>query len=124
MVSLRQLLGQKGEVEASLYLQRKGYKIVATNYRCSFGEIDLVARYGDVLIFIEVKTRTNKNFGGPAAAVDYRKQVQISKVAHHYLVTHHCEDIDARFDVVSILSQKGKKTQIEHISNAFEFCIS
>lgn len=89
-----------------------------------FGEIDLIARYGGVLIFIEVKTRTSKNFGGPAAAVDYRKQVQISKVAHNYLVTHYNDDTDARFDVVTILSQKGKKTEIEHITNAFEFCIS
>ena len=124
MVNLRQLLGQKGEAEASLYLKRKGYKIITTNYRCMFGEIDLIARYGGVLIFIEVKTRTSTNFGAPTAAVTYRKQVQISKVAHHYLVTHHKEDSDARFDVVSILSQKGEKTEIKHITNAFEFCIS
>lgn len=124
MLNLRQILGQKGEAVAGRYLKGKGYTIVKTNYRCLYGEIDLIVRDGDVLIFVEVKTRTSRNFGGPAAAVNYRKQIQISKVAHHYLVTHHNADIDARFDVVSVLSQKGKTTEIEHITNAFDFCIS
>lgn len=124
MVNLRQILGQKGESQAAQYLQRKGYRIVKANYRCKYGEVDLIARDADVLIFIEVKTRTNEDFGAPAAAVDYRKQKQISKVAHHYLVTHNSEDTDARFDVVSVLSPQGKKTEIIHIVNAFDFCIS
>ncbi|PHR30556.1 MAG: YraN family protein [Desulfotalea sp.] len=124
MVNFRQILGQKGESIAAIYLKNKGYSIVKTNYRCNWGEIDLIARDGNVLIFVEVKTRTNNNFGGPTAAVDLRKQQQISKVAHHYLVTHHKDDIDARFDVVSILAPKDKKTEIQHITNAFDFCIS
>ncbi|MFT5698740.1 MAG: putative endonuclease [Desulforhopalus sp.] len=124
MVNIRQLLGQKGETEASHYLKRKGYEIIKTNFRCRYGEIDLIARKADVVIFIEVKTRTNNDFGGPAAAVDYRKQKQISKVAHHYMVTHHNDDIDARFDVIAILAKKGLDTEIVHITNAFDFCIS
>lgn len=123
MRNLRQILGDKGEKQAARYLKKKGYKIVTSNYRCQYGEIDLIARDADILIFIEVKTRTSCDFGGPAAAVDFRKQKQISKVAHHYLVTHHNDDVDARFDVISILSPSGKKTEIEHIINAFDFCI-
>lgn len=123
MRNLRQLLGDKGEKQAARYLKKKGYKIVASNYRCHYGEIDLIARDADILVFIEVKTRTSCDFGGPAVAVGYRKQQQISKVAHHYLVTHHNDDIDARFDVISILSPSGKKTEIEHIINAFDFYI-
>ncbi|MFT5728648.1 MAG: putative endonuclease [Desulforhopalus sp.] len=123
MPNLRQILGQKGEKQAAKYLKKKGYKLVTANYRCQYGEIDLIARDADILIFIEVKTRTSTDFGDPAAAVDYRKQQQISKVAHHYLVTHHNDDVDARFDVISILSPNGKMTEIEHITNAFDFCI-
>lgn len=123
MPNLRQILGQKGEKQAAKYLKKKGYKLVTANYRCQYGEIDLIARDADILIFIEVKTRTSTDFGDPAAAVDYRKQQQISKVAHHYLVTHHNDDVDARFDVISVLSPNGKKTEIEHITNAFDFCI-
>jgi len=123
MRNLRQILGQKGEKQAARYLKKKGYKVVTANYRCQYGEIDLIARDADILIFIEVKTRTSTDFGGPAAAVGYRKQQQISKVAHHYLVTHHNDDVDARFDVISILSPIGQKTEIEHITNAFDFCI-
>lgn len=124
MLNLRQILGQKGEKQAARFLKQKGYKIVIANYRCKYGEIDLVARDADILIFIEIKTRTSNDFGGPAAAVNYRKQQQISKVAHHYLVTHHRnDDVDARFDVICVLSPKGQQTQIEHIHDAFEFCI-
>lgn len=123
MPNLRQILGQKGEKRAAQYLKKKGYKVITANYRCQYGEIDLIARDTDILIFIEVKTRTSTDFGDPAAAVDYRKQQQISKVAHHYLVTHHKDDVDARFDVISILSPNGKKTKIEHIIDAFEFSL-
>lgn len=123
MRNLRQILGEKGEKQAARYLKKKGYKIITANYRCKYGEIDLIARDADMLIFIEVKTRTSTDFGDPASAVDYRKQQQISKVAHHYLITHHNDDVDARFDVISILSPRGQKTEIEHITDAFDFCI-
>lgn len=123
MVNLRQILGEQGERQAARYLKKKGYKVVTANYRCKYGEIDLIARDADILIFIEVKTRTSTDFGVPGAAVDYRKQQQISKVAHHYLITHHNDDVDVRFDVISILSPRGQKTEIEHISDAFDFCI-
>ena len=124
MLNIRQLLGQSGEARASSFLKKKGYKIISTNYRCRYGEIDIIAKNDEVLVFIEVKTRTSKEFGGPAAAVDLRKQIQISKTAHHYLANQGNIEIDARFDVVSVLTQKDKATEIEHIVDAFEFCLS
>jgi putative endonuclease len=124
MLNIRQLLGQNGEAYASSYLKKKGYTIITTNYRCTYGEIDIIAKDDEVLVFIEVKTRTSKMFGSPAAAVDLRKQIQISKAAHHYLADLGNEEIDARFDVISVLDQKNKTTEIEHIIDAFEFCLS
>ncbi|TKB09164.1 YraN family protein [Desulforhopalus sp. IMCC35007] len=120
---MRQLLGQNGEADASSYLRKKGYKIITTNYRCKYGEIDIIAKNDEVLVFIEVKTRASKKFGSPAAAVDLRKQIQISKAAHHYLSELGNEEVDARFDVVSVLAEKDKKYKIEHIIDAFEFCL-
>ena len=124
MLNVRQLLGQNGEADASSYLKKKGYKIITTNYRCKYGEIDIIAKNGGVLVFIEVKTRTSQMFGSPAAAVDLRKQIQISKAAHHYLSDLGNEEVDARFDVISVFAQKNMKNEIEHITNAFEFCLS
>jgi putative endonuclease len=123
MLNIRQLLGQHGESKASTYLKKKGYKIITTNSRCRYGEIDIIAQNDEFVVFIEVKTRTSKKFGGPAAAVDLRKQIQISKTAHHYLAGQGNEEIDARFDVISVLTHKGKATEIEHIVDAFEFCL-
>ena len=123
MVNLRQILGSQGEATAARFLKRKGYTIIKKNYRCSYGEIDLIAQDGDTLVFVEVKTRTSQDFGGPAAAVNFRKQVQISKTAHNFL-TELNSDTDARFDVVSILMEKNKERQIDHITNAFDFALS
>ncbi len=123
MVSLRQILGQQGEASAARYLKSKGYRVIKKNYRCSYGEIDLIAPDGDTLVFIEVKTRTSTSFGEPAAAVNFRKQQQISKTAHYFL-TELGKDKDARFDVISILQEKGKEMRIDHITNAFDFALS
>ncbi|BHH83998.1 YraN family protein [Desulforhopalus sp. 52FAK] len=123
MVNLRQILGMEGEASAARFLKRKGYTIIEKNYRCSYGEIDLIVQDGDTLVFVEVKTRTSKDFGGPAAAVNHRKQVQISKTAHNFL-TELKKDTNARFDVVSILMEKNREVQIDHLTNAFDFVIS
>ena len=124
MLSFRQLLGQQGESSAAHFLKSKGYEIIEKNYRCTYGEIDLIVRDNEIIVFVEVKTRSSKAFGGPAAAVNYRKQNQISKVAQHFLVDKKLGDVDARFDVVSIVAKNGKPLQIEHLTDAFEFTIS
>lgn len=124
MLSKRQLLGQSGEAQAARFLKKRGLKIVTRNYSCKHGEIDIIGRDGDVLVFVEVKTRSQESFGTPSSAVTFRKQQQISKTAHNYMVEHQISDVDARFDVISVLAPKGEKVRIEHIPDAFEFCIS
>ncbi len=124
MVNLRQIFGKQGELSAATYLQEKGYTVVTQNYNCRYGEIDIIAKDGHTLVFVEVKTRSSKAFGSPLAAVGYRKQQQISKTAFAYLSEHQLDDIDARFDVVSILKEKGKQVQIDHVIDAFDFTLS
>ena len=81
----RQLLGAEGERAAEKFLRRQRYTIVARNYRCPSGEVDLVALDRSTVVFVEVKTRTQAGFGSPLEAVDPRKQRQIQRAAQHYL---------------------------------------
>lgn len=123
MLDRRRLLGQSGEAIASKHVKKNGYKIVEKNFRCRFGEIDIIARDGSCLVFIEVKTRTSDRFGPPAASVDSRKQRQICRVTNFYLTKHNIEDCDIRFDVVAITLTKNKQPEVEIITNAFEYCL-
>ena len=112
-------LGKKGEEKALRFLKKKGYRIIETNYVCRMGEMDLIAKEKDTLVFIEVKTRTSTMFGPPQLAVNSWKQRQLSKVALNFLKEKKLEDVKARFDVVAILlGQKGE--EIELIKNAFD----
>ena len=122
MLNSRQRLGRNGEQAVTKYLKKKGYKILAQNYRCKLGEIDIIAMDGSDLVFIEVKTRSGFNFGSPAAAVTTRKQRQISKAAQCYLAEQKLFDSPARFDVVSVLCDDCKHHSIDHINNAFDLC--
>jgi putative endonuclease len=122
MLNSRQWLGKSGEQSVAKYLQKKGYKILIQNYRCKLGEIDIIARDGSVLVFIEVKTRSGLNYGSPAAAVNARKQKQISRAAQCYLAEHNLFDSPARFDVVSVLCDNSNHHSIDHINNAFDLC--
>jgi len=119
MTRERITLGKLGEYLARERLKDLGYRILKTNYRCSLGEVDLVARDGDVLVFVEIKTRKNKSLGQIKEAVNRRKQTQLSKVALAYLKSNNLWGSKARFDVVSIRLIDGKK-EIEIIKNAFE----
>src|SRR5690606_40402414 len=103
----------------SRYLQTEGYRILERNYRCRFGEIDLIARDGSVLAFIEVKTRRSRVFGAPALAVTPRKQRHIIKVAQLYLAQKGSEQAVCRFDVVTIELDRDRP-RIEIIKNAFQ----
>lgn len=114
-------LGKIGEELAEAYLKKMKYKILEKNYKCPLGEVDLVARDKNTLVFIEVKARKTKDFGGPAAAVDLRKQRQLSKVALHYLNQKKLNNIPARFDVVAI-ELIASAPHVELIRNAFELC--
>ena len=123
MLNDRQRLGQKGETLAARFLKKLGYHIIVRNYRCRTGEIDIIARDGTTLVFIEVKTRASLTFGTPAMAITVKKQRQISRAAENYLAQNHLFDDSARFDVISVFLPVGcKKNQIDHIKNAFDLC--
>mgnify|MGYP000085479978 CR=1 FL=1 len=111
-------IGDKGEELAVKFLKKKGYKIIKRNYRTPTGEIDIIAKDGDKLVFVEVKTRTDSLFGHPVEAVDYRKQRKIKTAALHYLATQK-KEMPARFDIISIRIGPDGKT-IEHLKDAFE----
>jgi putative endonuclease len=119
MPGIRQLLGDRGERAAARFLRRRGFTIVERNYRCRFGEIDLIAIERDTVVFIEVKTRTRRDYGEPIEAVDWHKQRQIIRVATHYIRRHRLEDRQVRFDVVGI-RPNGLRWEVELIRNAFE----
>jgi len=112
-------LGKKGERLAARYLQKKGYRIIERSYRCAIGEIDIVAKKGGYLVFVEVKTRNDERFGKPFESVDKRKQAKIIKVADLYYSYLNDKDLTCRFDVVSIES-KANGYLLDHIENAFE----
>lgn len=112
-------LGEKGEELALRFLKKKGYRLIEKNYICKLGEMDIIAREKDTLVFIEVKTRTSTEFGPPQLAVNASKQRQLSKVALNYLSENRLKDVKARFDVVAILL-RSKGEEIELIRDAFD----
>lgn len=111
--------GNEGEELAARLLKEKNYEIIERNYRFGHGEIDIIAKDGDTLVFVEVKTRKNLEYGMPEYAVTKSKQNQIKKIASAYLFTNNVKDTDCRMDVVAILLRKDKKPYINHIVNAF-----
>lgn len=115
----RQIVGADGERAAERFLRRHRYAILHRNYRCRYGELDLVALDGIVVVFVEVKTRSHAGFGTPTDAVDDRKQRQIQRAAQHYLVEHRLTNRAARFDVVGVWWD-GRQLQCELVRNAFE----
>lgn len=111
--------GDEGEQIARQFLARQGFTILETKYRYEkMGEIDIIARDGDVLVFCEVKMRTTDEFGDPEFAITPRKQAQVRKVAHAYLYEHDLDEQECRFDVVAIKKIRGT-LEINHIPNAF-----
>lgn len=113
------LQGREGEQIAVRHLKRLGYHIVCRNYRCPLGEIDIIARYRGVLIFVEVKSRRSGTFGSPKWAITPAKQRKLSQVAWHYLQEHDLTETTARFDVITISRLQGSP-YVEVIENAFE----
>lgn len=117
----RQVFGHTAETEAERFLRQKGYRILARNLRSPTGELDLVAESGDVLVFIEVKGRRTSAYGGPAYAVDRRKQTRLVRLAAQYLAQHGLRrNRLCRFDVVLCYGGGDKPATVEHVENAFE----
>ena len=112
-------LGKRGEDLALKRIKRLGYKFVSRNFRCPLGEIDLIARDGDTLVFLEIKTRKGRSLGYAKEAVGPRKRRQLSKVALAYMKANNCCDVKSRFDVVAV-NLRGSREEIEVVRNAFD----
>ncbi len=111
--------GIQGEKLAKDFLKKQGYHIIETNYRCPEGEIDIVAKHKDSLIFIEVRTKTSLEFGSPEESITPTKRERMRATASRYRQTHNDLPLLWRIDVVAVeLNQEGKLSRIELIENA------
>ena len=119
----RRPLGQAGEDAAAHFLEARGFRILARNRRSRFGEIDLVARDGVTLVFVEVKTRLGPSSEPPQVAVDRRKQTLLVRLALDYLAREWLQDLSCRFDVVAVTFDSedpaGRPPRVEHFPSAF-----
>lgn len=111
--------GKSGEDLAAKILREKGLRIIERNYRFGRGEIDIIARDGSTLVFVEVKSRRNLEYGEPEYSITTSKVKQIRKIAQCYLFEKNISDTDCRFDVVAILEMEKGMPVINHIENAF-----
>src|SRR5882672_1946443 len=111
-------LGKEGEEEAVRFLQKKGYAILERNWRHGRGEIDIIASYLEMIIFIEVKTRRNYAFGYPEESVNRHKQNMLLNTAEHYLEEKKIGS-ECRFDILSVYKSKENKFFIRHFEDAF-----
>ena len=111
--------GKKGEDIAAACLRKEGYRIVERNYRCLYGEIDIIAMDAGDVVFVEVKSRKSDNFGSPEEAVNIIKQRKISKVALNYLQERGLADHNVRFDIVAIRFMP-QDNRVKIIKNAFD----
>ncbi len=119
MPDLRRALGQLGEDMAARHLQRLGYVILERNYRCPQGEVDIIARDGERLAFVEVRARRGTAFGTPKESVTARKQARLVTVALNYLQEHSYSDVDWGIDVVALqFTPRGVLQHMEVIRNA------
>ena len=112
--------GKEGEKIAAAYLEKNGYRIVEINFRCPIGEIDIVAKDKNDLVFVEVKTRKSIALGYPEQAVGIRKQKKMSQLALWYMQKRKIADTNARFDVVAI-TLIPENNEVRLIQNAFDF---
>lgn len=116
------LLGSWGESVAAEYLRRKRYTLIAANYRCRLGEIDLIAENRTYLVFVEVKLRKSARFAQAREFVDHKKQERLKQTALLYLAQHEENTKQPRFDVIEIYAPNGlqtKKPEIHHLEDAF-----
>ena len=114
-------IGDYGESLAESYLVSIGFIILASKFRCKIGEIDLICRDGNYIVFVEVKSRYSSRFGTPADSVTYKKQTKIFKAAQFYIMKYMLHNNNFRFDVVEVLlNSSDNKFDISLIKNAFQ----
>jgi putative endonuclease len=111
----RQRLGRWGENVATIHLEATGYVILTRNWRGVGGEIDLVARDGETVVFVEVKTRRGRDFGAPEEALTPRKAEKLVSLGQQYMVDHELEDVNWRIDLISVeLDRDGRLLRCDH----------
>ena len=113
-----QKIGERGERLAADYLEHKGYRLLAHNWRFKKAEVDLIAQDGRMIVFVEVKTRSYNLYGPPDLAVNHKKEAMLTAAAHAWIDENKYEG-EIRFDVISILFKENKTTEINHIEDAF-----
>ncbi len=116
-MALHNELGQEGERLATNFLLKKGYEILETNYRHRKAEVDIIARTGDTVVLVEVKTRSTPDFGNPQDFVKPKQIQLLVKALHHYIVSRNLE-VEVRFDIIAIIKNK-QGTRLEHLEDAF-----
>ena len=122
MPSEKSELGARGEGLARAFLKARGYRVVATNYRCRYGEVDIIARDGPCLVFVEVRTRrTRGGFGTPQESISRRKKERLIATAETYIQDLDETPEDWRIDVVAVnIDSRGIVRPVEHVENAVE----
>lgn len=116
------ITGDLGEKLACEYLIKNNYTILETNFTTKIGEIDIIAKEDDIVVFVEVKTRKGSKYGRPHEAVNYKKMQKIIKVAENYILYKNKDDVQYRFDIIEVLLNEASK--INHIKDAFwAWCI-
>lgn len=116
LTTYKKTVGDFGEDLVEEYLRNKGYDILDRNFRKPFGEIDIITRIDEIVVFVEVKTRKNKDFANPSEAVTISKQQKIIKASQAYLMENDLTDSIIRFDVAEVIRVDG---EINYIENAF-----
>ena len=120
-MSREKLLGAFGEAAAAEFLRKKRYELLGMNYRCRLGELDIIARQKETLVFVEVKLRREGGFASAAEAVTPAKQKRLEIAADTWLAENGLEDVPCRFDVIEVYLEKagGKVARINHLEEAF-----
>lgn len=113
-----EMIGVKGEKLAQNFLKRRGYQILETNFKCKWGEADIIATKDGEISFVEVKTRGQNFFGSPADAVNLTKRKHIYKVAEFYILKNNMRDIPISLDVIEVYLLKKNEPRIFHLRNA------
>jgi putative endonuclease len=120
MTIRRKQLGRKGEDAAARYLEKNNYQILCRNYSCRLGEIDIVTRERDCIVFVEVRSLRSNDYGLPQESVTTRKKIKLRQLAWHYLKSVGETNASCRFDVIAVLFDgEGRLKKLEHIENAF-----
>ncbi|MFQ5591113.1 MAG: YraN family protein [Phycisphaerae bacterium] len=116
----RQRLGRRGERLVARYLQRRRHKILARNYRCDMGEIDLISADGDTIVFVEIKTRSSRELQDPQETIGSAKWRRVERAARHFLASCDGAGHPCRFDFVSVVWPPHGSPEIEHVEDAFQ----